>query len=74
MNIRKEYLVGAMVIALSIASMLFFLPPIHMYRQLRGAYSLSRLNALLRTMVLMIFACVVSILFFMAMLGIGLFD
>lgn len=68
---------GGLLVSLglsSIASLLFFVPPVHMYRQLRGAYGLSRINGLLRTVVLMIFAFVVSILFFMAMLGIGLFD
>ncbi len=58
----------------SIASLLFFVPPVHMYRQLKGAYRLSRVNALLRTMLLLNFAFVVSSLFFLAMLGIGLFD
>ena len=68
---------GGLLVSLgvpSIASMLFFAPPIHMYRQLRGAYSLSRINALLRTFVLLIFSFVVTTLFFLAMLGIGLFD
>lgn len=68
---------GGLLVSLgapSLASMLFFLPPVHMYRQLRGAYSLSRLNALLRTIVLMIFSFAVSLLFFLAMVGIGLFD
>jgi len=68
---------GGLLVSLgapSLASFLFFVPPVHMYRQLRGAYDLSRLNALLRTVVLMIFSFVVSLLFFLAMLGIGLFD
>ena len=68
---------GGLLVSLgapSLASFLFFVPPVHMYRQLRGAYGLSRLNALLRTIVLMIFSFVVSLLFFPAMLGIGLFD
>lgn len=60
--------------AASLASFLFFVPPVHMYRQLKGAYGLSRLNALLRPLVLMIFSFVVSLLFFLAMVGIGLFD
>jgi hypothetical protein len=68
---------GGLMVSLGIAgiaSWLFFVPPVHMYRQLRGAYSLSRVSALLRTVVLTIFSFTVTILFFMAMLGIGLFD
>ncbi len=53
------------------ASFLFFVPPIHMYRQLRGAYSLSRVSALLRTIALTIFAFIASSLFFLAALAIG---
>ena len=57
----------------SLASMLIFLPPIHMYRQLRGAYQLGRISALLRTLLLVIFSFVVSMLFLLAMLAIGIF-
>ncbi len=32
------------------------LPPVHMYRQLRGGYSLGRVSALLRTILLLLFA------------------
>ena len=70
-------IVGGLLVSVgasNIASLLFLVPPIHMYRQLRGAYCLSRVNALLRTIVLMNFAFLVSLLFFMTMLGIGLFD
>ena len=35
--------------------LLIFLPPIHMYRQLRGAYSLGRVSALVRTAILLFF-------------------
>ena len=68
---------GGLLVSLgapSAASLLFFVPPLHMYRQLKGAYRLSWLNALLRTFVLMIFSFIVSILFFLTMVGIGLFD
>jgi len=67
---------GGLLVSLglsSIASMLFFLPPIHMYRQLRGAYQLGRANALFRTLLLLMFAFVTSILFLLAMLAIGIF-
>ncbi len=43
-----------------------------MYRQLRGAYGLSRLNALLRTVALVNFAFVASTLFSMAIFAIGI--
>jgi len=56
----------------SLASLLFFVPPIHMYRQLRGTYGLSRLNALLRTVALVSFAFVASTLFFVAIFAIGI--
>ena len=55
----------------SIASLLFFLPPIHMYRQLRGAYRLGRISALIHTVLLVTFACVVSVLFLMVVFAIG---
>ena len=54
-----------------IASLLIFLPPIHIYRQLRGAYRLGRISALLRTTLLVTFACVVSFLFVGLVFAIG---
>ena len=39
-----------------LATLLFFVPPFHMYRQLRGAYQLGRFNAIMRTMALVSFA------------------
>ncbi|MEO5578241.1 MAG: DUF3667 domain-containing protein [Sphingomicrobium sp.] len=56
----------------SLASLLFFVPPIHMYRQLKGAYGLSRISAVLRTMLLLSFAFVTAILFFVAIFTIGI--
>ena len=49
---------------------LLFIPPFHMYRQLKGAYSLSRFSALWRTMVLLIFAMLAAGLFVSVLLGI----
>ena len=49
-----------------------FLPPIHMYRQLRGAYSLSRWSALWRTFVLLNFTGVAIGLFASLLLALGL--
>ncbi|MGA9583472.1 MAG: DUF3667 domain-containing protein [Allosphingosinicella sp.] len=47
-------------------------PPVHMYRQLRGAYELSRWSALWRTFVLIDFAFIAATLFFMGLLALGL--
>ncbi|HLL31907.1 MAG TPA: DUF3667 domain-containing protein [Allosphingosinicella sp.] len=49
-----------------------FIPPIHMYRQLRGAYELSRWSALWRTFVLINFAFIAASLFFTLLLALGL--
>lgn len=54
-----------------IASLLFLVPPIHMYRQLKGAYRLSWWSAALRTLALVTFAFVAQTLFFLAALAIG---
>ena len=58
--------------ATSLASMLFFAPPIHMYRQLKGAYGLSRTGALLRTVALVTFAFIAGALFFVTAMAIGM--
>ena len=52
-----------------------FIPPFHMYRQLRGAYGLGRCGALWRTVVLIAFAVTVAGLF-IALLSsrVGMFD
>ena len=39
-----------------LAPILFFVPPFHMYRQLKGAYQLGRTSALIRTFALVTFA------------------
>jgi hypothetical protein len=51
---------------------MLFVPPIHIYRQLRGAYELSRWSALWRTFVLINFAFIAATLFFMGLLALGL--
>ena len=51
-----------------------FGPPIHMYRQLRGAYELSRFSALWRTALLVVFAFVAGTLFVMLLLALGALD
>ena len=47
-------------------------PPFHMYRQLRGAYGLSRFSALWRTALLLIFATWAATLYFLLLLALGL--
>jgi hypothetical protein len=49
-----------------------FVPPIHMYRQLRGAYGLSRFSALWRTAILLLFAFWAATLFFLLLVALGL--
>ncbi|MDQ8756062.1 DUF3667 domain-containing protein [Sphingosinicella sp. LHD-64] len=48
-----------------------FIPPIHMYRQLKQAYSLGWVGALVRTFLLVNFCFVTASLFFVLLLGIG---
>nr|WP_279614817.1 DUF3667 domain-containing protein [Sphingomicrobium astaxanthinifaciens] len=50
---------------------ILLVPPLHMYRQLKGAYGLGRLSALLRTVLLALFALVTLVLFLVLMLLIG---
>lgn len=55
-----------------LASFLILLPPLHIYRQLKGAYLLSRWGALWRAVLLVSFAFVAAGLFFVAALAIGI--
>jgi Protein of unknown function (DUF3667) len=48
-----------------------FIPPIHMYRQLRGAYGVSRLGGLARTAALATFGSVVLMLFLAMLMLLG---
>lgn len=48
-----------------------FVPPIHIYRQLKGAYRLHWASALIRTVLLTSFCFVTAALFFILLLGIG---
>lgn len=59
--------------ATAIAGFLLFIPPFHMYRQLKGAYGLGRFSALIRTVLLQIFALVALLLFAMVLVALGLF-
>ena len=47
--------------------------PVHIYRQLRGAYDLGRKSALWRTAALIAFAVIVTMLFLVLLLAVGLF-
>ena len=59
--------VGGTLTGLAIA----FVPPVHIYRQLRGAYRLSRFGAGWRTAALLVFAAVALTLFLLLLLAIG---
>jgi hypothetical protein len=58
----------------AVAPIMLFIPPIHMYRQLRGAYGCTRWGALWRSLVLLIVAIVVLSAFILMMGAIGIFD
>jgi hypothetical protein len=55
--------------AKALVTVLFFLPPIHMYRQLRGAYGLRRFGAFWRTVVLGWFASTALVIFFVMIMA-----
>lgn len=50
---------------------LAFVPPVHIYRQIRGAYLSSRIGALLRTALLLVFIGFTAAFFFLALLALG---
>jgi len=54
-----------------IASVFWFIPPIHMYRQLRGTYGLSKRGALWRTSLLTVFAFIAISLFGSLLVALG---
>jgi len=58
----------------SAASLAWFVPPIHMYRQLKGAYGVSTGGAIWRTFALTIFAFIAISLFASLLVAIGAFD
>jgi hypothetical protein len=62
------------LVAASIASLAFFIPPFHMYRQLKDTYALKRSGALWRTAALTLFAFIAISLFVSLLVGLGLFD
>ncbi|GAA0479712.1 DUF3667 domain-containing protein [Parasphingorhabdus litoris] len=52
--------------------LLVFYPPFHMYRQLRHAYKLSRIEALLRLSALLVFTVISMTLFFTILFAVGI--
>jgi hypothetical protein len=54
-----------------VASLLFFVPPFHMYRHLKQTYELGRFSAIMRTMALLTFAFIAAALFLAAAVAIG---
>jgi hypothetical protein len=50
---------------------ILFIPPIHIYRQLRGAYQLRWYSALWRTAVLLFFAMLAMAIFLLLLLALG---
>jgi hypothetical protein len=61
------------LVAPVIASFFWFIPPIHLYRQLRGTYAVSRLGAIWRTIALVLFAWIAIGLFASLLVAIGAF-
>ena len=49
-----------------------FAPPMHMFKQLRGAYQLRRFSAFWRTCALVVFGFVALMLFFALLLALGM--
>ncbi len=60
--------------AAAVAGFLFFVPPFHMYRHLKGAYQLGRFSALARTIALVTFAFIAAGLFMTAAVALGMFS
>ena len=65
---------GSLLVAVgfsTLASLLFFVPPFHMYRHLKGAYELGKWSAIVRTMALVTFAFAAAGMFMAAAIAIG---
>jgi hypothetical protein len=58
----------------SVAGLLWLIPPFHMYRQLKGAYGLTRWGAIWRASLLTMFALIVVSLFAALLVGMGTFE
>jgi hypothetical protein len=68
--------VGSLVglVSEGLASILWFVPPIHMYRQLRGTYAVGKWGAIWRASVLTIFAFIAIGLFASLLVAMGAFE
>ena len=70
--------IGSSLLAMSgiggLAGMLALIPPVHLYSQLKGAYGLSRVEALWRTAILILFTFVAVTMFALAMIALGVLD
>ena len=67
-------IVGGSLVAVGLtglASLLFFVPPFHMYRHLKQTYELGRWSAIFRTMALLTFAFIAAALFMVTAVAIG---
>ena len=62
------------LVSMTIAGLAWFLPPIHMYRQLRGTYGVSPWGAIWRTFALTIFAFVAIGFFASLLVALGALD
>lgn len=58
----------------NLAALLLLAPPVHLYRQLKGTYQLSRFGAAWRTLALIVFAFLAALLFVALLVALGLFD
>ncbi len=56
-----------------VALMVMFVPPIHLYKQLRGAYEIGRFSAFWRLMFLSMCIWIVLLLFLQILLALGAF-
>ncbi|MFL6578394.1 MAG: DUF3667 domain-containing protein [Povalibacter sp.] len=65
-------ILGALHVSSTILGLSTLLVPIHMYKQLRGAYSLSRFGAFMRLIFLLISASIVLVLFTALLVLLGL--
>jgi len=67
-------IVGSLLVMAGFAtlgSLLFFVPPFHMYRHLKGAYQLGKFSAIVRTMALVTFAFAAAGMFMVAAVAIA---
>jgi hypothetical protein len=62
------------LVSISVASLAWFVPPVHMYRQLRGTYGVGKWGAAWRTFALTLFAFIAIGLFASLLVALGVFD